>query len=149
MDLGSDTATVNIYNACQYKEGEDNIPCKTIHELSPEGTALTITVPHDADAMIVVEVKINQLFTKTIFLNKYMIYKAFDKHLSKENCDNKCNSCSDKNWRNKTLSAMLRINLLNYAYENMSFNEAIDRYVDLNRSLDFKDITFESAPDKQ
>ena len=145
---GISNITANVYNASQYVYGSsDNVPCKIISDLTPAGTALDIPIPLDADALIIVEIVFGETKTKTVFLNKYMIYKAFDKHLQSE-CNTKCNACAQTSWKTATLAAMMRINLLNYAYENALLEDALKYYVDLSRSLDFNNITFESAPDK-
>lgn len=113
------------------------------------GRSIEITIPSDMSALLVITVTIDGVSHSTLFLNKYMLFKAQNKHLAMSSCgnsNNTCEGCGEKIWRTKTLAILLRTRLLDYAYTNDLIDDAIKLYVDLTRVLDFKHITFESIP---
>lgn len=112
---------------------------------------MVVTIPLQTSALIIVTVQIANDMYVTMYFNKYMLFKAQNRYLASSNCQcfnnhNSCNGCDEKHWRTTTIAMLLRISLLNYAYENYLTHDAIGFYIDLCRVLDFCDISFESIP---
>ena len=75
-----------------------------------------------------------------MFLNEHMLFKAQEQYLNtKMEC---CGGCDEKQWRVNTLAILLRMRLLDYAYDNNLINDAISHHEDLIRTLSFDNIPF-------
>ena len=75
-----------------------------------------------------------------MFLNEYMLFKAQEQYLNtKMEC---CDGCDEKQWRVNTLAILLRMRLLEYAYDNNLIDDAISYHEDLIRTLSFDNIPF-------
>lgn len=108
-----------------------------------------VTLPSDASALLVITVYTNTNTLVTLFLNHYMLYKAQNEYLSKTDCNGSynCDGCDIKKWRVATVSVLLRIRLLDYAYQNNLIQDAVEFYQHIQRVLDFKNVFFESIPE--
>ena len=114
-------------------------------------TSVSVAIPSQTSALIIVTVQIADTKYVTMYFNKYMLFKAQNRYLAASNCQccnghNSCSSCDEKHWRTTTIAILLRTQLLNYAYENYLTHDAIGFYIDLCRVLDFCDVSFESIP---
>lgn len=116
--------------------------------VEPNGRMIEVTAPTDLSALVVITIYIGEDSYSTTFLNKYMLFKAQNKHLASVNdVDNMCVGCNEKNWRTQTIAILLRTRLLEYAYENNLVEDQFKFYTDLARVLDFKHVLFESIPE--
>lgn len=114
-------------------------------DVVPSGRAVEITVPTDLDALIIITIYIGKDKYTTMFLNKYMLFKAQNKYLAGHQSVT-CEDCEEKKWRTNTLALLLRTRLLEYAYDNNLLDDSIQHYIDLTRVLSFDDVLFESIP---
>lgn len=140
--VGVDNAT--SYNKTNNKGKHDAYWTNVV----PNGNAVEITIPDDFDALVIVTIYISTVtgdkIYKVMFLNEYMLFKAQQQYLNDRQA--RCSDCDEKQWRSNTLAMLLRIRLLQYAYENDLLTDAIDHYVDLARILSFDNVPFTSIP---
>lgn len=142
---------VGVDNAEHYYTNSKNSKHDLLYnEPTVWGAKLEIELPSDAPALTVITVYVNTETLVTTFLNKYMLYKAQNRHLATKECSkwnmSVCKDCDEKRWRTETVVVLLRMQLLDYAYNNDLTEDTIQFFVDLTRVLNFDGITFESVP---
>lgn len=121
--IGSNSVvTVGIDNAENYNKNKESGSHDYWYE-NPTVSDKTIYVDIDSDAsaLIVITVTIGDTKYVTLFLNRYMLFKAQNKFLSKKDCicnTSSCKDCDEKKYRSELLAILLRTQLLNYAYDN-------------------------------
>lgn len=151
QNIPTETTTIRVdYGENYYKNTKVGKHDLLYNTPTVTDTQIQIELPSDASALLVITVYIGDAGYITTFLNRYMLFKAQNKHLAVHNCmkcDNgMCQDCNEKSWRTETLAILLRTQLLNYAYDNGLIDDTVKFYVELNRVLDFSGIVFESIP---
>ena len=148
--IGSVPVSVGIDNAETYLENNESGKHDYWYEtVTPVDKTIYVDIDSHASALLIVTVTVNNQKYVTMFLNRYMLFKAQNEHLASRGCNtcgNKCQDCDEKRWRTDTIAVLLRTQLLNYAYDNSLLYDAIQFYNDLTRVLNFKNIVFESIP---
>lgn len=138
---------VGVDFAVNYESNRNKDSHDLVFEFSDDTLSndLALDIPSYAPALLIITIYAKGQYQTDIlqvmFLNQYSLYKMQNLVIDE------CNNCHCENNVNKLIAFLLRIQLLEYAYDNELFGDAIKFFKDLYR-LTAREVSFESIPEK-